>query len=162
MESVYSSIKAFVLETLGTYLEPLADESTPLPAPAEKDIVFGVADLTRYENKLLCVITPDAQEEAEGEIGGVIMRTTCTVSFLCRGAQYDVLMRKMCRYAAAFRRAVQNDSTMGGAFQNVSFEKTDFFPDAGTTEKQMTAAEMTITVEAAEEIKADTTDTEDW
>ncbi len=159
METVYSNIKAFILSTLSDYLTDLQDDETPLNAPTENEIIFGVADLTRYENKLLCVITPDYQEETDGTIGSVNMRTSCTVSFLCRGYKYEVLMRQMCRYAIAFRRAVQNDYTLAGGFQNSAIEKIDFFADAGTTEKQMTACEIALTVEQVENIN---NDSEEW
>lgn len=153
MENIYNGLKNFLLLALPAYLAPLADDATPLAAPTEKDIIFGVADVSRYENSLLCVITPDEQVEADGTIGSVTMQTTCIVSFLLRGASYPVLMRKMCRYAAAFRRALQTDASAGGAFQNAAVQKVDFFADAGTTEKQMTAAEITITVETVENIR---------
>ena len=163
MEQIYSGLKQFVLSApFECRLAELSDEDTPLSAPKEKDVVFGVADLSRYENPLLCVITPDAEEETDGAIGSVTMQTRVTVSFLCRGAQYPVLMRKMCRYAAAFRRAVQNDSTLAGLFEGAAFIKADFFPDAGTIEKQMTACEIELEITHTEHITADTDNTEDW
>ena len=153
MEEIFSNIKQFILNTVNGYITALADETTPMNAILEKNIVFGSVDLSRYDSKIICSVLPESQEENEEEIGSYKITSDFTVSFLCRGYQQDVLVRQMCRYGAAFRRAVLDDVSLGQTVEQSEIGRRDFFTDAGTVEKQMTAVEIGLTVETEDEIE---------
>ena len=146
MEKTYNALRKYIEEHLPAELERLATEDTPLPMPDR--IVCGVADLTRYEQKVLCAITPENEDEGGGTIADGEKEQSFTVGFICRGRQYDVLVRQMCRYALAFQDIMRGGWSLGGEVRNVALGKTEYFPDAGTTEKQMTAAETSLLVTA--------------
>jgi len=153
MEEIFNSIKQFILGTVNDYITKLADENTPMNAISEKNIVFGSVDLSRYNSKIICSVIPESQEENEEEIGCYKITSDFTVSFLCRGYPQDVLVRQMCRYGAAFRRAVLDDVSLGQTVEQSEIGHRDFFTDAGTVEKQMTAVEIGLTVETEDEIE---------
>lgn len=153
MEEIFNNIKQFILNTVNGYITALADETTPMNAILGKNIVFGSVDLSRYDSKIICSVIPESQEENEEEIGSYKITSDFTVSFLCRGYQQDVLVRQMCRYGAAFRRAVLDDVSLGQTVEQSTIGRRDFFTDAGTVEKQMTAVEIGLTVETEDEIE---------
>lgn len=153
MEEIFNNIKQFILNTVNGYITALADETTPMNAILGKNIVFGSVDLSRYDSKIICSVIPESQEENEEEIGSYKITSDFTVSFLCRGYQQDVLVRQMCRYGAAFRRAVLDDVSLGQTVEQSEIGRRDFFTDAGTVEKQMTAVEIGLTVETEDEIE---------
>ena len=150
MEKTYLALKAYIEEQLPGELGKLATEDTPLPMPDR--IVFGVADLSRYEQKILCVITPESEDESGGTIADGEKEQSFTVGFICRGRSYDVLIRQMCRYALAFQQVMRGGWSLGGKVRNVAMGKTEYYPDAGTTEKQMTAAETSLLITAGGDV----------
>ncbi len=153
MEAIFNYIKQFILSTVNGYLPEYADENTPMNAIEEKNIVFGAVDLSRYTDKIVCAIVPDSEDDEEAEIGADKENSDFTVSFLCRGYAQDVLVRQMCRYGAAFRRAVLDDVSLNGTVERAEIGRRNFFTDAGTVEKQMTAVEISLTVITEDEIE---------
>lgn len=153
MEEIFNHIKNFILSTVNGYISELEDEETPMNAISKKNIAFGSVDLSRYDSKIVCSIIPDSQEENEEEIGSYKITSDFTVTFLCKGYPLDVLVRQMCRYGAAFRRAVLDDVSLGQTVEKSEIGRREFFTDAGTVEKQVTAVEIGLTVETEDEIE---------
>lgn len=62
-----------------------------------------------------------------------------------------MLVRQVCRYSAAFRRAALDDISLAGAVERSEIGERRFFTDAGTVEKQAVAVEigLTVTIEEA-------------
>lgn len=152
MEEIFNFIKNFILSAVNGIISEYADETTPMNQIDEKNIVFGAVDLSRYSSKIICAVIPENEEEDESEIGAYKINSGFTVSFLCRGYPQDVLVRQMCRYGAAFRRAVLDDVSLGGTVESSEIGSRKFFTDAGTVGNQMTAVEIGLTVETEDEI----------
>lgn len=153
MEKIFNDIKDFILTTVNPYISEMADSETPMNEINEKNIVFGSVDLSRYNAKVICSIIPDSQEENEEEIGSYKITSDFTVTFLCKGYPLETLVRQMCRYGAAFRRAVLDDVSLGGKVERSEIGRREFFTDAGTVEKQVTAVEIGLTTETEDEIE---------
>lgn len=153
MEEIFRNIKDFILNTVNGYITELADEETPMNEITEKNIVFGSVDLSRYNSKIVCSILPDSQEEDEEEIGSYKITSSFTVTFLCKGYPLEVLVRQMCRYGVAFRRAVLDDVSLGQTVEQAEINRREFFTDAGTVEKQVTAVEIGLAVITEDEIE---------
>lgn len=152
MEEIFNFIKAFILSTVNGCLSEYADENTPMNTIEERNIVFGSVDLSRYDAKIICAVIPESEEEDESEIGAYKKTSDFTVSFLCKGYAQEVLVRQMCRYGAAFRRAVLDDVSLGQTVEQTEVGRRDFFTDAGTVEKQMTAVEISLSVVTEDKI----------
>ena len=153
MEEIFARIKEFILSAVNSRIEGLADETTPMCAVEERNIVFGAVDLSRYDAKVVCAVIPESEEEDEQEIGAYKVTSEFTVSFLCRGYPQEVLVRQMCRYGAAFRRAVLDDGSLGQTVERSEIGRRGFYTDAGTVGGQMTAVELGLTVETEDEIE---------
>lgn len=153
MEEIFNYIKQFILSTVNGALSDYADDDTPMNAIESKNIVFGAVDLSRYSSKIICAILPEEEEDDESEIGAYKIGSDFTVSFLCSGYAQEVLVRQMCRYGAAFRRAVLDDVSLGGTVESSTIGRRDFFSDAGTVEKQMAAVEISLSVVTEDEIE---------
>lgn len=145
MEGTYKFLSDYIKEKLPEQLALLESADTPLPMP--KKIVFGVADISRYEQKQLIVITPSSLTEEEGTVADFEQSQSFVVGIACKGMQYDVLVRQMCRYATAMLKILRKGWNLNGNSSDIKIGKTDFFPDAGTTEKQATVAEIEIEIE---------------
>lgn len=152
MEEIFNYIKNFILSVVNGSLSDYADERTPMNPLDEKNIVFGAVDLSRYNSKVICAVIPENEDEDDSEIGAYKLSSGFTVSFLCRGYPQDVLVRQMCRYGAAFRRAVLDDVSLGQTVESSEIGSRNFFTDAGTVGNQMTAVEIGLTVETEDEI----------
>ena len=146
MEEILNGLKAYILETAEYYTEQ-ADETTPMTAPAEKDIVIGQIDLTKQKAAVLCSLIPDDQTPENAYIEGTSATHNITVSFICRGAKIDVLIRQMMRYAEAFKNSCFADNSCGGICDDITIESVKYYLDAGIIDNQATACEITISVE---------------
>ncbi len=144
MEEVFDALKCFIENNLPAKAAELADAETPMPAISR--IVFGVVDASRVDGKITCVIVPEEEEEEEASQTKGRKVSTVTVSFICKGNKYDVLLRQMCRYAKAFEETVRSDWNLDGAVNNTVVTHTDFFPDAGATAATMTACETQLRI----------------
>lgn len=153
MEEIFEAIKQFILSTVNEYITALADETTPMNEISEDNIVFGAVDLSRYQAPIICVVVPERQEDDEEEIGAYKITSDFTVGFFCRGYKQETLVRQMCRYGAAFRRAVLDDVSLGGSVEQSEINERQFFTDAGTVEKQCTAVEIGLTVTTEDEVE---------
>jgi len=153
MEEIFNFIKDFILETVNGYISESADETTPMNEIEESNIVFGAVDLSRCSAKVVCAVVPESQEDDESEIGAYKIGSDFTVSFLCKGYPQDVLVRQMCRYGEAFRRAVLDDVSLGQRVERADIGRRDFFTDAGAVERQMTAVETGLSVVTEDDIE---------
>ena len=70
MEQIADAIKKFILEDVNAELSGLASEGVTLPQIAEKNIVFGTVDLSRYEAGVIVSILPETQQPDEEFIDG--------------------------------------------------------------------------------------------
>lgn len=144
MEKTYDAISQYIKNRLPKVLKEAQSDDTPLPMPEK--VLFGVADISRHEQKVLLAIVPHSIEESEGTVGSAEQNQKFVVGIVCRGRAYDVLIRQMCRYAKAVAEVLRGGWSLGGAVLDVAVNRTDFYPDAGTVEKQMTVAEIEVTV----------------
>lgn len=145
MEETLNGIKAYIIATASFYTEQ-ADETTPMSALTESDIIIGQVDLTKQKSKILCSLIPDTQEPEDAYIEGTSAQNNITVTFICRGAKIDVLIRQMMRYAEAFKNASFADNSMGGICGDITIESIKYYLDAGIIDNQATAVEITIQV----------------
>lgn len=145
MEEILNGIKAYIIATASFYTEQ-ADEQTPMNALTESDIIIGQVDLTKQKSKILCSLIPDTQEPEDAYIEGTSANNNITVTFICRGAKIDVLIRQMMRYAEAFKNASFEDNSMGGICGDITIESIKYYLDAGIIDNQATAVEITIQV----------------
>lgn len=146
MEEILNGIKAYIIATASFYTEQ-ADETTPMSALTESDIIIGQVDLTKQKSKILCSLIPDTQEPEDAYIEGTSAQNNITVTFICRGAKIDVLIRQMMRYAEAFKNASFEDNSMGGICGDITIESIKYYLDAGIIDNQATAVEITISIE---------------
>lgn len=143
MEEILNGLKAYILETAEYYTEQ-ADETTPMYALSENDIIIGQVDLTKQKSKILCSLIPDTQEPEDAYIEGTSATNNITVTFICRGAKIDVLIRQMMRYAEAFKNSCFADNSCGGICDDITIESVKYYLDAGIIDNQATAVEITI------------------
>lgn len=144
MEEVFNALKRFIENRLPSKIKEFADGKTPMPQPSK--IVFGVVDVSRVDGKVTCVIVPEDEEEQEATQTKGVKRATVTVSFICKGNKYDVLLRQMCRYAKAFEEIIRSDWNLGGEVNDAEIVRTDFFPDAGATAATAAASEIQVRI----------------
>lgn len=136
MKELFKEIKTHILNTSKYY------EELGLVAPTTKDIHFGQVDLMKLKNALLVAILPEHQEEVdEGYIDGDITRTSWVVSFICRNDRLENLNNKICEYADAFRKSL-NDFIINETVSSASIGKREYFFNAGMIEMQMSAVEI--------------------
>lgn len=152
MEETIDGIRRFILENVNEYLAGLSDDETPMNAIDAKNIASGAVDLSRYDAKVVCAIIPESEIDNDDDIGVYNTRATFTIAFICKGYPQDVLVRQVCRYSAAFRRAALDDISLAGAVERSEIGERRFFTDAGTVEKQAVAVEIGLTVTTEEAV----------
>lgn len=152
MEDIYEALKEFITGKMPEYLAKKSTEKVPCPPIQEGAVVFGTVDVSRIQQKCVVSVMPDFQEDGEGELASWKPDSSLTVTFILSGAPYDVLVRRMVRYPAAFREAVLDDPTLSGKVEDVKVGKRTFHPDCGTSDMQMTACEVELEITTDEEI----------
>lgn len=152
MEDIYKALSGFLTGTLPEYLEAVSTPDTPCPPIQDGAVVFGTVDVSRMQQKCVVSVMPDGQEDGEGELASWKTESRLTVTFILSGASYDVLVRRMVRYPAAFRSAILDDPTLCGKVEDVRIGKRTFHPDCGTADRQMTACEVELEITTDEEI----------
>lgn len=155
MEQIAESIKNFILTNVNAELPALAEDGVSLPAVEADNIIFGTVDLSRYSGAVLVSILPDLQEPDEDEyIDGLSDRCEFTITFLFQKATYPILIKRMSRYARAFRLAQAKKPDWNIAAYDAKAESKittiDFFPDTGAVPQQMTACEISLDVTTEE------------
>ena len=157
MEQIAEAIKKFILVDVNAELTELSSEGVTLPAITEKNIVFGTVDLSRYESAVVVSILPESQEPDEEFINGFSDRSEFTVTFLFQKDKYSTLVKRMFRYAKAFRTAQAKnpelnniDGTAELGVEESEITQIQFYPDTGAVAQQMTAFEISIYTDTEE------------
>ena len=147
MEQIFKGIKDFLLNSVNLILDEFEDEEIAnLPQFSSKFIVFGAVDITKYSNKIIVSVLPESQEEDEDGNVEYGAQSRFLVTFLVSGDTYENLIKKSCRYASAFRKALLTDPNMDGAAEDSEIGERRFYPDAGTDNKQISAVEIDLTI----------------
>ena len=157
MEQIAEAIKTFILEDVNAELAGLESEGVTLPEIAERNIVFGTVDLSRYESAVIVSILPESQEPDEEYINGFSDRSEFTVTFLFQKDKYQTLVKRMFRYAKAFRIAQAKNPELSNVAGTVELgvEESEitqirFYPDTGAVAQQMTAFEISLYTDTEE------------
>jgi hypothetical protein len=152
MDEIFTTIKNFILNDVNYELIQLAEQDVPLPAVTADNILFGTVDLSRYSAPVVVAVLPDNQEPDDSFIDGFSDRSEFVVTFLFQKALYPLLIKRMCRYAKAFRTAQAKNPDMSDGVENSEVTLVDFFPDCGAVPQQMTACEINLAIDTEEEI----------
>ena len=150
MEQIAESIKTFILEDVNAELAGLESEGVTLPQIAEKNIVFGTVDLSRYESAVVVSILPETQEPDEEFINGFSDRSEFTVTFLFQKDKYPLLVKRMFRYSKAFRKAQAKNPDFDDSVEESEITRIKFYPDTGAVPQQMTAFEISLNTDTEE------------
>lgn len=152
MEEIAEAIKSFILEDVNAELSGLESEGVTLPQIAESNIVLGTVDLSRYESKVIVSILPETQEPGEEYINGFSDRSEFTVTFLFQKEKYPLMVKRMFRYAKAFRKAQAKNSDFDNSVEDSEITQIQFYPDTGAVPQQMTACEISLYTDTEEVI----------
>ena len=151
MEELFEVIKNFLTTQFN---EELAEYDDPAPAPElprlnNKSVIFGTVDPLKIPD---VSVLPETQEDGEGTISDVATKSEFTVTFVFKGCKYDELIKRMCRYATCFKKAVAKYYTLNeDSVQDTKRGTIRFYPDCGAVEKTMTAAEINLTIYTSED-----------
>ena len=153
MEELFEVIKNFLTTQFN---EELAEYDDPSPAPelpriTSKAVHFGVIDPLKISGVAVSVL-PETQEDGEGTISDDETQSVFTVTFAFKNCKYEELIKRMCRYAACFKKAVKKFYTLeNDGVENTELGTIRFYPDCGAVEKTMTAAEINLTIYTSED-----------
>ncbi len=150
MEEIAEAIKTFIMEDVNAELADLESEGVTLPAITERHIVFGTVDLSRYEATVVVSILPETQEPDEEYINGFSDRSQFTVTFLFQKTAYPILVKRMFRYAKAFRKAQAKNPDFDDSVEESEITQIQFYPDTGAVPQQMTAFEISLNTDTEE------------
>lgn len=150
MEQIAEAIKNFILDDVNNELAGLVSEGVTLPPIAEKNIIFGTVDLSRYESSVVVSILPESQEPDEEFINGFSDRSEFTVTFLFQKDKYPLLVKRMFRYAKAFRKAQAKNPDFDDSVEESEITQIQFYPDTGAVAQQMTAFEISLSTDTEE------------
>lgn len=147
MENLFNTIKSFILNDVNSLLPEYESEGVSLPLFTEKTVVFGSIDPLKNNQNSVCSVYPDTKEEKEEQIDGESTEENkITITFICRNASYEILMKRICRYASALKKALTTNYNMDNLIQNIAIGTEKYYPDCGTVEKQATAVEVELTI----------------
>lgn len=153
MEELFEVIKKFLTTQFNT---ELAEYDDPSPAPAlprltAKSVIFGTVDPLKIPDVSVSVL-PETQDDGEETISDETTGSEFTVTFVFKGCKYDELIKRMCRYAECFKKAVAKYYTLNeDSVQDTKRGTIRFYPDCGAVEKTMTAAEINLTIYTSED-----------
>lgn len=153
MEELFEVIKNFLTTQ---YNEELAEYDDPSPAPelprlSNKSVIFGTVDPLKIPDVSVSVL-PETQDDGEETISDEVTGSEFTVTFVFKGCKYDELIKRMCRYATCFKKAVAKYYTLNeDSVQDTKRGTIRFYPDCGAVEKTMTAAEINLTIYTSED-----------
>lgn len=150
MEQIAEAIKDFILEDVNSELPGLESEGVTLPAITEANIVFGTVNLSSYEAPVVVSILPETQEPDEEFINGFSDRSEFTVTFLFQRTSYPLLVKRMFRYAKAFRKAQAKNPDFNDSVEESEITQIKFYPDTGAVAQQMTAFEISLNTDTEE------------
>ena len=151
MEELFKVIKDFLLNQFNEILLEYEDEKTKLPKLTEKQIVFGNIDPMKNTQDVVVSILPETQETGEGTVSDEVTESVFTITFVCRNALYDILIKRMCRYASAFKRIVTENYSLNNCVDNSEIGTVKFYSDVGIVDNTMTASEFILNIYTSEE-----------
>lgn len=151
-EETAEALKALVLNDVNAELAGLATSDVPLPTIAEKNIILGTVDLSRYESPVVVSILPDKVEPVDGDLNGYRDKDSFVLTMIFQKAAYAVLVKRMVRYAKALRLAMEKNANMDGAVDDSGIDGVDFFPDTGDKNQTVTAFEAEVWANESESI----------
>lgn len=152
MEEIAEALKSLILGGVNAELSDLEDEQTPLPEIGDKNIVVGTVDLSRYESPVVASVMPDKIEPDNETIDGFSDKSSFAVAFMFQKAAYPVLVRRMFRYAKAFRRALEKNPSLSGSVDGAESGGIEFFPDTGPGGQTVTACEISVFAKTSEKV----------
>ena len=152
MDKIFDVIKNFILNDVNYELVKLTEQGVTLPAISADNILFGTVDLSRYSAPVVVAVLPEQQEPDDSFINGFSDRSEFVVTFLFQKALYPLLIKRMCRYAKAFRTAQANNPDMSDGVESSEVTLVDYFPDCGAVPQQMTACEINLAIDTEEKI----------
>lgn len=153
MEELFEVIKNFLTTQFN---EELSEYDDPSPAPelprlTAKSVIFGTVDPLKIPDVSVSVL-PETQDDGEETISDEVTGSEFTVTFVFKGCKYDELIKRMCRYATCFKKAVAKYYTLNeDSVQDTKRGTIRFYPDCGAVEKTMTAAEINLTIYTSED-----------
>lgn len=151
-EETAEALKSLILNDMNAELPGLATDGVTLPAIAEKNIVLGTVDLSRYESPVVVSILPDKVEPIDGDLDGYRDKDKFVVTMIFQKAAYSILVKRMFRYAKAFRLAMEKNPSMGGKIDDSGIDGVDFYPDTGDKNQTVTAFEAEVWANESESI----------
>ena len=146
MEQICETLRAFLISALPDYLEQLADSSTPLPSLTENNVKVGSVNIEQQKFNQCAFILPDNQTVAELTMDTEQITTRVDVFVFVRNAQSDVLFRQALRYGMAVKKAIQNDYSCGGAFEQASVIDFEYFDDVEASDSKIRACRLGINI----------------
>ena len=150
MEKLFRVIKEFLTTTFNEELQNYDDDPEKLPQLSDKSVFFGTVDPLKIPAVSVSIL-PESQTGGEGTITDDETQSAFTVTFVFKSAKYEELIKRMCRYAECFKHSVATDYTLSGGVENTEIGTIRFYPDCGTAEKTMTAAEIDLTIYTSED-----------
>ncbi|WP_147612325.1 hypothetical protein [Treponema pectinovorum] len=151
MEKIIQAIKEFLLENVNEKIQELGEqEKCAVPKIESKNIIHGIVDISRLASKCIVSIMEDEQKESEGDITSFCYDTDFTITFLSSGESYEKLVKNICIYASAMKKAMQESPTFNLHFVGSGLKSVKLHYDCGAVSKQMTAAEIELTVRTEE------------
>ena len=122
MEKTYDAISQYIKNRLPKVLKKAQSDDTPLPMPEK--VLFGVVDLSRYEQKVIVTITPQSMEEDDGTSAESGQSQKFVIGIICKGRTYEVLVRQMCRYAECLAQIFRSGWSLGGKVSDLTVIRT--------------------------------------
>ena len=151
-EETAEALKSLILNDVNAELPGLATDGVTLPAIAEKNIVLGTVDLSRYESPVVVSILPDKVEPIDGDLDGYRDKDKFVVTMIFQKAAYPILVKRMFRYAKALRLAMEKNPSMDGQIDDSGIDGVDFYPDTGDKNQTVTAFEAEVWANESESI----------
>ncbi len=146
MDRIFEALKSFLCSNVNSELEEMEGESLSIPAINAQFVKFGTVDVTKLKSRVIVSILPESQEEEEGDTADYRLSNRFLVTFISSGDEASRLLKRCCRYAEAFRLALLKSPDLDGKVEECGIGKRTFYPDAGTTEGQLSAVEIELTV----------------
>ena len=126
MEQLLDALKAYILANLPPYLAALTTADVPLVDLAEKNVVTGDCDITKYSGANILFINPDTIHFEDLTISDYDQKITVDFLMVCRAGPTPVLYRKVLRYVAALKKMFVTDLELGG-LGTVSLDTQNYF-----------------------------------
>ncbi len=146
MEIICNMLKDFIINSLSIYLERFATEAVPLPDFTDSTVIPGSIDIERNTAPNMCFIVPDIQQLSELSISSQEEHTEIDIWFFVRKDTPENLFLRSLRFAAAFKTAVLNDWSIGGAFTQAYIKEIEYFDNVENSDGKIRAVRCGMTI----------------